>query len=234
MKVFCNSIPKCGSYLLLRAVRLFKKMGDYGTIQKKANKIAAIRSMPENYLMFGHQHNNQKILTTLVNNSIVVLFIMRDPRDMIVSRYHFEKTDKMFNRFNKFHTISKEEAYNTIMRSVLGGTNGNTPRRFNIAEYIASFSQYYNHEKVLTVRFEDLIGPKGGGDASAQRAALVKIKKAISSSVSVDKVAPQMFSVKAETFRKGQINQWKYEFTAANSKLFRSMAGKWLERLGYE
>lgn len=233
MKVFCNSIPKCGSYLLLRAVKKLKKLQDYGTIQAKENKVAAIRKMPENSMLAGHQQNNPKIIRVLLNNSVTTLFIIRDPRDMIVSRYYFEKSNRIFNRYRQFQTMPKEKAYNEIIKSVLGGTNGTKAKKFNVAKYIESFSQYLNNEAITVIRFEDLIGLKGGGSLAAQKATLLTIKKAINSDVDIDTIANKVFSEKSETFRKGQINQWSYEFSETNKRLFNKTAGNLLGKLGY-
>ena len=234
MKVFCNSIPKCGSYLLMRAVKCVRKLDDYGVIQNKRNKIDAINRMPEETMLVGHQQNNKRITNALLDNNVVILFIVRDPRDMVVSRYYFEKSDRIFMRHRRFQAMPKEIAYNEIIRSVLGGVNNKPAKSINITDYFKSFSYYLYGNQVTTIRFEDLVGSKGGGCDKRQRDALTKIGTAINSKVDIDKIAQSIFSTKSATFRKGQIGQWRYEFSKPNKRLFNKIAGKLLVRLGYE
>lgn len=90
----------------------------------------------------------------------------------------------------------------------------------------------------LLVRFEDLIGTKGGGSEQMQSEQIIRIGKFLGFSADefdVDAIAQDAFSSSAKTFRSGQTNSWRKEFKTEHIQAIKQgKLGKQLIDLGYE
>ena len=86
------------------------------------------------------------------------------------------------------------------------------------------------------VKFEDLVGTKGGGSAVAQRLAVERVARHLGVEVqeaTMGVVEEGLFGV-GRTFRKGQIGGWREEFSAEHERAVREVLGSLLVELGYE
>jgi hypothetical protein len=107
----------------------------------------------------------------------------------------------------------------------------------DINTYYNIWLPWMNYPYGFTIRFEDLIGSKGGGDDAKQIATVKAIAKHISVELSEERaqeIATNLFGITKNTFRKGQIGAWKEEFTPEHKKLFKQYGGELLIKLGYE
>jgi hypothetical protein len=89
---------------------------------------------------------------------------------------------------------------------------------------------------VLLLRFEDLVGPAGGGDADRQRTALVDLYAHLGLDVDaawIDQLQERVFSDRSPTFRRGAIGGWREVFDEETAAVFDEEAGHLLVRLGY-
>ena len=86
------------------------------------------------------------------------------------------------------------------------------------------------------MKFEDLVGPKGGGSAEAQRRAVGRVAEHVGAPAgerAMRLVAEGLFG-EGRTFRKGQIGGWREEFSPEHVRAAREVAGTLLVELGYE
>ena len=89
----------------------------------------------------------------------------------------------------------------------------------------------------LTVRFENLVGARGGGSDAVQRNEIEKIAAHLGMRLTpddIDCVIEKAFNPKSPTFRKGLIGDWKSHFTPEHKDAFKRVAGQLLIDLGYE
>ena len=87
------------------------------------------------------------------------------------------------------------------------------------------------------VRFEDLVGAKGGGSADRQRRTVESLYAYIGLDVDrafVDRVCEELFSPSSPTFRRGAVGQWRDVFEPRTIELFAREAGPALAPYGYE
>jgi len=109
---------------------------------------------------------------------------------------------------------------------------------------IVSITQMYHSmlawEKALNfimVRFEDLVGPKGGGDLEQQHLAIRRILNHLGygdvRQEVIERIGESAFG-KSGTFRRGKAAAWREAFTADEVELFKTYAGDLLIDLGYE
>jgi hypothetical protein len=86
------------------------------------------------------------------------------------------------------------------------------------------------------VKFEDLVGIKGGGSAEAQREAVERVGRHLGIGVGQERmraVEEGLFGV-GRTFRKGQIGGWREEFSSEHERAVEGVVGPLLVELGYE
>jgi hypothetical protein len=99
------------------------------------------------------------------------------------------------------------------------------------------FIPWVEDPNVLTVRFEELVGRKGGGSDELQ---LQKVKEIIDfiginlEEKEVKLLASKIFSSKSSTFNKGQIGRWKSSYSSEHKDIVKKYLQQTLEDFGYE
>ncbi len=86
------------------------------------------------------------------------------------------------------------------------------------------------------VRFEDLVGPEGGGSAEAQRRAVGSVAAHLgleADEATLERVGRSIFGA-GQTFRKGTIGGWKEEFSGEHERAAEEVVGPLLAELGYD
>jgi len=191
--------------------------------------------MPENAYLQAHLPHNDDLEALLVENNLKLLFIIRDPRDVLLSFVNHMLRDRSFPFHHQFHSLSSTEAR---LRATLEGCIGD--RRIPLAslpDRIARVMGWYRSKQTLTVRFEDLIGPQGAGLARCQRQTIRRVCDHIQFDLSeqrLDEIASSVFNTRANTFHKGQIGAWKKAFTPTIERMFADECGPYIRQLGYD
>jgi hypothetical protein len=123
-----------------------------------------------------------------------------------------------------------------LLVSIRGGLLGGR-EMLSLDERYRQFLGWQRDENSVLVKFEDLVGPRGGGSAEAQRRTVERVARHLG--VSVDEVTlpssieEDLFGL-GPTFRKGQIGGWRSEFSEEHTQAAREVAGPLLVELGYE
>jgi hypothetical protein len=93
-----------------------------------------------------------------------------------------------------------------------------------------------NLPNVLSIRFENLVGPQGGGSQEAQIQTITAIAQHINQPITEYEAIFYGECIFGGTFsfNKGKIGSWKDYFTPDQRKLFKEHAGQLLIDLGYE
>ena len=162
---------------------------------------------------------------------------IRDLRDIIVSQaFHVWKALEEI-----IGPSSLEEKITFLLDPKTFNTLDRLPIVYKHAEHILRF---FNNENVLVVRFEDLIGSKGGGNDLVQRATIRKIAHHIgthSTEETVSFVQSILFGDEVlpedknfhNTFRSGQIGSWRDIFNTQHLQMFNKTFGHLQQKLGY-
>jgi hypothetical protein len=89
--------------------------------------------------------------------------------------------------------------------------------------------------KSVVIRFENLVGPLGGGSLELQKREIEKIADYLNISVSEEDIAAIAGNIfgNTSTFKMGQIGAWKTKFTPQHKKDFKARFGSLLIKLGY-
>ncbi|WP_155057929.1 sulfotransferase family protein [Streptomyces blattellae] len=172
------------------------------------------------------------------NDSPKIILNYRDPRDVLLSMVNF-LVEKDAGRLGKFpaHVV-----YGDILKSV------QDPRdRIGIALTDPGFPGgdsferalwLLRHPRVCKVSFEALVGPEGGGSATARTGEIKKITDFLGLSDDMDStgreaLAHRIFNRDSYTFRSGRTGAWREHFTPEHHTLFERRYGHVRRQYGY-
>jgi hypothetical protein len=90
-----------------------------------------------------------------------------------------------------------------------------------------------HHPKVCKVRYEDLVGPRGGGSRQRQIEAVSRVLRHVGSDEDPERVADRVYNPDSWSFHQGRIGGWRERFTRRNLDRFTEQFGDILEQYGY-
>jgi hypothetical protein len=164
------------------------------------------------------------------------ILLLRDPRDVAVSHAFYMLRDTL-HQHHEYYTKTLKSDEERLMASICGFEENAENYLPPIGESFGAYLPWTNDPSTLVVRFEDLIGPQGGGDAEKQLEEIERIGRFVERSLSREKasqIARRMYGKGSLTFRKGQAGDWRDHFAEAHKRAFKATAGELLIELGYE
>lgn len=267
MKIMANSIPKSGTHMLMRLLRLLgvpksslfiTPTADSGfpTVERllrkastNGDKIAIgagsfadisrtwldwrIRLVREGAFFGGHCVYTPDIDHLLSKNRVQMVGIVRDPRDVAVSYANHVKKDKTHFLHEGF--IALPDDHERLLFSITGGKLDEHTLR-PLGETYREFLRWGSKSEALLIRFEDLVGEKGGGQSDVQRNTIERVSEYLNLDMHSDQISSvqkTLFGVSG-TFREGQIGGWERELSREHVTAVQEELGDLLSILGYE
>lgn len=170
-----------------------------------------LQSLPHGMQISGHVPYCAALDEMLQEFRYKHVVIVRDPRDVLVSFLHYVM--KQGHSLSADFTVLAEPA--RVSLAIKGGDAPLSGRNIvGLGEAFRSILAWRHSRDCLIIRFEDLIGEKGGGSLETQ---LCTVKNMcdyleIPATESLLKsVCLQVFSSDSPTFRKGMIGAWRDE-----------------------
>lgn len=206
-------------------------------------RLAAYLKRPtENRLFWTHWPYTKEFDDFLKDKTLANFLLVRDPRDMIVSlAYMLHKslrTDESIEPVKIMSDLIDASQQHYIKWGV--EIHEAYPIIFDegIVNFYNRYFPWLKVKNVKMVRFEDLVGSKGGGSDDVQRHVIDGIARHIGITLSPEKIKYVQENLFGEsgTFRDGQIGSWKKHFTPEMKAAFKNAAGacQLLINLGYE
>ncbi len=241
--IILNSIPKCGTHLASKCIELLTRQKCYNVRWNTAvlpnkyfysgddlvplTQIFSKRS--ENEFISSHLTYSPIFEDEVIKKGYKFIFIYRDPRAQVVSMARWKI---------KFNANAGMSLNDTIMSLITDSVLYKTGWKDvgNIFDLYRSFMPWTLNSKFLSIRFEDLVGPNGGGDLKSQYKTVSDIANFIGAKVDkikIKAITKDIFGGTA-TFNEGQIDGWKKYFTKEHKNAFKKYAGQLLIDLGYE
>jgi len=250
--VMCIAMPKSGTDLLLKCITLIgAKNISYNYLeQPKTSRIINLQKPLKQSRVRAYTKNGTKAFAfhflytpdaqdVLKKYTYANFFMIRDPRAHLVSQaFDFEKKE-----------IGGKKSLEEIMIDMIKPSKQYTQKRMIIPiedlfldigmhEFYKLFLPWMNAEKFYTVRFENLVGPQGGGNIESQYKEIKNIAQHLGvnrTEQEIKDIAKNLFG-NAYTFREGKIDSWKQYFTPKVKEAFKANMGlmQMLIDLGYE
>lgn len=230
-KILCLTVPKAGTHLLGKTIEKLTGQAPCWISRTVANELDTRQAPNPNTTVFiTHLFADLTRIQQYDPDKIVKILLIRDPRDTMVSFQHYLAGGKNWpfgSKYDEYHLYKK--SLDEQLRYVLKYTLPNPKDSLNFATTLL------NDPNILVIRFEDLVGEKGGGSAQAQQRTLDKLARTLGYSYTqseLDEIAQELFGGTG-TFRQGQIGAWKSAYNEKNKALFKKLLGQTTIDLGY-
>ncbi|MDB9965145.1 sulfotransferase domain-containing protein [Planktomarina temperata] len=195
-----------------------------------------LSEVSEREYIIGHipfSHKGKEVIEETIQKSVTII---RDPRDMAISMINHVRTRPRHHAYT--YLFGQLSSDSERFKAVLSGYKNRYGHINGVIKMYKSMLTWQNDENNLTIKFEDLVGERGGGEKQSQLLSIRKIRDHLNLNSRIDdtdlnKIADQAFGISG-TFRKGKINVWKDVFTPLEKKFCRSFLGEFLVELGYE
>lgn len=240
-KIFANSLPKSGTHLLRHILSMSPSIIDKWTYHYDHNIYDFNKQLSKaknGQIISAHMYWSNQLTEFLSGNNFKTILMVRDLRDVCVSSAHYCTNDKRHRLYTYFNSLdSWDERLEAAIKGISAENIADNKRSKSIAEHVDGFVPWVHDKCCLVIRFEDLVGTKGGGDLDKQMLVIKMIFQHIGIDITdeaVVEIAEKSFTKKTKTFRKGQIGGWRGEFSDENISLFKQVAGSQLIELGYE
>ncbi|MBA3484940.1 MAG: sulfotransferase domain-containing protein [Pirellulales bacterium] len=245
--VLANSFPKSGTHLLDQIVAALPDRRNFGSflasqtssfqfrLRSESETCALVRELVPGELIRGHLWHSPGVATALRAMHAVHYLILRDPRDVVVSEAHYLRTG---NRWHKLHPYFRDaESLGDAITLCIRGLDHVAPELgfYDVGRRVAQFEGWLGREDVCQLRFEELISE---GRNEAIKRMIRFYEASAQGQIDVDRLCRRMeesiLPDKSHTFRSGKSGDWRTVFSDSHRKLFKSVAGSALVRLGYE
>ena len=252
--VFCNSYPKSGTHLLYQILYSLPELNAWddivsvqalcGIMNTPSHIRWKIGSAPKNSIVRSHLMYCDEIREVLREFDSKVIFIYRDLRDVAVSHARWvTKEPRIFLHQHYLNLNSFEDRLMASIRGVpLGTPFGSNVSQPDIGQDFSRWKGWIDDPNVFAVKFEDLVGGRGGGSETTRLDTISQIVDYLDLELSPRMIHSQFSSnlmnpQESHTYRKGgkgSIGGWKSVFKAEHKVEFKKVAGQLLIELDYE
>ena len=253
-RISCNSYPKSGTHLLyqiLYSLPETEKWNDIVSVQALCgimNTASHIRwkigSAPRGSIVRSHLMYTDEIRSILSDLSCKQLFIYRDLRDVAVShaRWVLKEPEIFLHDIYTQLPSFDDQLMSTIQGVPLGTPFGSNLSQPNIGQDFSRWAGWVDDPDTLAIRFEDLVGERGGGDEQKRLHIVSQILDHLEISLPASEIESRFSSAamnpkESHTFvkgGKGKIGGWQNFFKPSHKEAFKKVAGDYLVQLGYE
>jgi hypothetical protein len=232
-KVIYLTVPKSGTHMLRKAIEMLTHektvwIGIAGSDEFRPG--IALKLPPR--IIGGHLFHELDQVRTKFGDKYTKILMIRDPRDVMVSfTYH------LVNRlqwsgcptfdYEAFAALPFDEQLQFTIRFPYAYRNP-----ASTFEYALLWMQ---DPSVYVCRFEDLVGPRGGGSAEKQFAVMRDLATLLNVTISDTDLQTLCDSLYGGTwtFREGQVYNWKTLYSPASKQVFNQELGPYIEAFGY-
>lgn len=238
-KIICVSLPKAGTHLIERALCLHPtlhrkilptvtpenigRLGGFGGL---------IQKLHPGQIVVSHLPFDPSYPGILDRSGARALFVVRDPRDIVVSIAHYITSREDHPLHSTFD--EREDMRARIALAISGDMEARPPAP-SIEQLLGLFSGWLR-DGALVVRFEDLVGERGGGRDDAQAQALATVYSYLGIEVTesfLESACKRLFSSDSPTFRRGTVGQWREYFDPELEALCDRAVRGWIGEYGY-
>jgi hypothetical protein len=241
-RVLANSVPKAGTHLLQRCLLALPGLVDGSThvdISQAHEEIRGrLAALPPGGVATGHLIHEAPYVDLVQASGVAHLLIVRDPRDVVVSYAEYAARAEHHYLHAYFRALEPAARLMAVIEGVPGDVPWDQVALRDIGAAFRQFTSWRAQPGLLLVRFEDLVGAAGGGDARVQAGTITAIAAHVGLGALDDQtlsnVAQATFDPGSPTFRRGGIGEWRERFSPAHVAALHEVAADVLIDLGYQ
>jgi hypothetical protein len=235
--VLALSLPKSGTHLLQNFLEHIPEMRFKSAMQILSRPVDKLEQFlnclgPGEFAM-DHIQWSKEAAETLARSNVRVLFLLRDPRDVLVSLMNYylhHEVNHQLSAWLRKNCTTSAERLDALIRGVPGVFESR-------CDWIRGYFDWHKEPFVCAVKFMELVGSKGGGSQEALQSALRRISDHIRINLDdrvLNELAAKGYDTSSPTFQKGRVGAWRDLFTENLKDLFKERLGCELIELGYE
>ncbi|MEG3638955.1 sulfotransferase domain-containing protein [Magnetococcus sp. PR-3] len=239
--VIC-SYPKCGTYLLSDVMRSLTGLQHHWPSEgMQAIAPELYQNIPAQHFLLGHWFPDPEFVAYLKTNDYRVIVQLRDPRDQLVSFYHYQSKTLSHHSNqmgNLLRNISQKQALSLLLAGSSFAEHASLSLTAAMVQWVESWQK--TDLPILFTRFEDMVNHKA--EAVGQLADFIGMPYHQSD---LDRVIQETaFEAKSQTLsneqepqgfkRKGQAGDWQSHFDDDLKHLTKTLIGMHLIGWGYE
>jgi hypothetical protein len=247
--LFANSFPKSGTHLLTQVLQSIQAVapvvdsglpavvtyqGDSGRQRSQAEILRDLQRLLPGDIAYGHLYALPEIQTFFSNPSVAGYFILRDPRDVVVSHVHYVTEMEPDHILHTHYTQNLDSFEQRLNTSITGLEQVDFPFP-DIRSRFLPYMGWLDCPDVFTIKYEDFLSDQ---ELAVAQILAYAVKKGLPLQVEIQAAARTVISrldpKRSPTFRTGKSGGWRKAFTEEHKRLFKEVAGDLLIRLGYE
>ncbi len=237
--ILAVSMPKSGTHLLARVITLLTgKESMWGTTHTIIDQ-AKIQKFGASRFYISHAPCTKENKEIVLRNRMKIIFILRDPRDVLVSYAYWAKKDRSANIVA--HWPYRDHPYGNAQAMASWSINDfishfiaqypfkgpRMPLYTTIVDFYKLYLPWQNRADCYVTTFEKLVGPQGGGDKKIQEEEIMNIAHFLGLKLTqehVSRLTTKIFGGTG-TFREGHRGSWKKTMTIEQKKSLYEMEG---------
>lgn len=237
-----HAIPKCGTHYIQRTIHL---MTNQTIINRNINQAKLAEACASNQILRSFQPYHSDLTKILKETHHKAIAMVRDPRDALISHVFymrdFPKNPNGDNTKRDFFTVGADFDELSLEQQITSLIVGD--------EHAQSYIDFYKertgwalNSKILTIKYEDLLGTAGGGDDAIKRAKVIELAHFIHLDLTneqLENVLDKMYvdygdiNADGKVFERSTTGNWRTFLTPKQKSLIKKRIGKELIRLGY-
>jgi hypothetical protein len=205
-----------------------------GVASPKLVSLASVRRrlkrVPPGAFVSAHVPYSDAFADTLRELGFLMVLMLRDPRDVAVSGAEYISSRQGHHLGKAFGSLDSD---GRLLASIRGLALGELS---DLRTRVSSMMGWRGETLTTTIRFEDLVGPQGGGTAESQEKGVAQIAGHLGVHMTpsqIENVASQLHGG-TPTFRRGRTGDWEQAFGITHRAAAGPMIGDLLRDLGYE
>lgn len=239
-KFIIQSIPKCGTHFLQQIITELTEMPTFHNADTMQEKLIEA-DKGEKILRIAAPFS-PNFAQMISNKGYKMICIYRDPRDAFISLVVYMRSFKgkgvkrdFFEVVPNFDNLSFDEQLLSVMTAP-------EPHRNYFHFYFARINWHFL-PIAYGVKYESLVGSKGGGSDQLQLKEVLNIAEFINFPLTLEggkEVASSIYCsrgiemVEGKEFVKGRVGNWKKFMQPIHKEIFKRKFGNLLIKLGYE
>ena len=253
-RLICFGLPKSGSTMIEHIYRELGYVDIFNTLIRRYSSLPKkqhVHEIHEGYFKFlpkdkgsflkTHSHYNEELLNILTKHDVNAFILIRDIRDMMLSRYYHIINDPNHSEHKQISNMKFNEGFMLSLLTIKSGDKFNQLKYFNnwISDWvklkrfpIIKYEDYILDKNLFIEKLLEISGFHKQNDIDI-KSIINKIENTKNFKGTM-KSKIKSFGKKKTTFRKGITGEWKSMFTKKHKDLFKEVAQESLELGGYE
>ena len=245
------TIPKSGSHLIIKALYFMTGL----TPRWHLEPLSIQETLKQRHFPYTHCCLSSELLNFYDASFTQRILGIRDLRDVCVSIVYqmrkgiWPELTGHPQKTKAFNQLSFDEQLLFVIEQNYRLAPPGIKQHLEIQKVAKQAADLINDPRILVCRYEDIVGPQGGGTIEKQLQILTTIARHITvplSAQEIEGIASRLYGDEEDpfgqgdfqhyqtTFRQGKIGAWTTAFKPVHKTAFKKRLGAYLMALGYE